>query len=107
MATDTQTERRRRELAEWVGVVRQLVEQVGGWARDRGWAVTASERRLEESKYGAYEAPELAIRAPSGIVYLEPVGRDVAAAQGRVDLLAWPSLTRMMLVREGDRWVLQ
>jgi hypothetical protein len=107
MSVETESKRRERELEHWRALVKQLVDQVRTWARDRGWPVTESERRIEESRYGVYVLPELAIRAPSGTAYLEPVARDVAGAQGRVDLLAWPSLTRMMLVREGDRWVLQ
>lgn len=98
---------RRAELSEWIADVRQLAYQVRAWCEDRGWAVTESQKRLDESVYGTYDVPELMIRSPSGSIYLEPIARDVAGARGRVDLLAWPSLTRMMLVRKGNRWVLQ
>jgi len=95
------------ELKDWVSVVEQLAHQVESWCQQRNWAVSISERRISESAYGEYAVPELMIRSPSGTVYLEPVARDVAGARGRVDLLAWPSLTRMMLIRRGKDWVLQ
>jgi hypothetical protein len=107
MAKAGEADRRARELAEWTGDVEELARQVRTWCDERGWAVSASEKQIEESAYGTYGVPELMIRSPSGMVYLEPVARDVAGARGRVDLLAWPSLTRMMLVRKANRWVLQ
>jgi len=99
--------RRSKELTEWVADVERLAREVRAWCEDRGWAVSTSERRIEESAYGTYTVPELMIRSASGVIFLEPVARDVAGARGRVDLLAWPSLTRMMLVRKGNRWTLQ
>jgi hypothetical protein len=107
MAEANDPDRRARELADWIAEVEQLAQEVRAWCDARGWAVSPSERRIEESAYGTYAVPELMIRSPSGPVYLEPVARDVAGARGRVDLLAWPSLTRMMLVRKANRWVLQ
>lgn len=107
MAEANDADRRARELADWIAEVGQLAHEVRTWCEDRGWAVSASEKQIAESAYGTYEVPELMIRSPSGLVYLEPVARDVAGARGRVDLLAWPSLTRMMLVRKAKRWVLQ
>lgn len=107
MAVANDAGSRARELADWVADVGQLAQEVRAWCETRGWAVSASAKRIEESAYGTYEVPELMIRSPSGPVYLEPVARDVAGARGRVDLLAWPSLTRMMLVRKAKRWVLQ
>ena len=77
--------------------------QVRAWCEERGWLVNESEKRIEESAYGTYTVPQLMIRSPSGAVYLEPVARDVAGARGRVDLLAWPSLTRMLLIRQRNR----
>ena len=40
-------------------------------------------------------------------MYVEPVARDVVKADGRVDLYAFPSMNRMMLVRVGGKWVLK
>src|SRR3954462_9903820 len=104
MAVESAEQKGERELTDWKRSLEELIQQVRAWAQDRGWAVSASERRIDESRYGEYVVPELAIRAPSGIVYVEPIGRDVAGADGRVDILACPSLTRMMLVRHDDQW---
>jgi hypothetical protein len=35
------------------------------------------------------------------------VARDVVAGDGLVDVYAWPTLRRMLLVRLGDRWELR
>ena len=32
------------------------------------------------------------------------MARGIAKGDGRVDLVAWPSLTRMLLIRVGDTW---
>lgn len=107
MAEAIDADRRAKELADWVADVEQLAHQVRDWCEHRGWPVNVSEKQLQESAYGSYKVPELMTRSPSGLVYLEPVALDVGGARGRVDLLAWPSLTRMMLVRKARRWVLQ
>jgi len=54
---------------------------------------------------GTYNVPVLGIpRLRSRALEPTPARR---ARDGRVDLLAWPSLNRMMLIRASDRWVVK
>ena len=57
--------------------------------------------------------PVLTIHAPQGRLILEPIARGIVGAQGRVDLYAWPSLFKVLLLhkpRGKDRpleWVVR
>jgi hypothetical protein len=86
---------------EWLQVVEALGRQVRGWAEQRGWTVTEERREINEERLGIYQAPVLQIETPHGSVFLEPIARDVGGADGRVDLYAWPTLYRVMLLRGG------
>ena len=57
--------------------VRQLIDQVAAWAKQRKWAVDRQEKQIRQSRLGDYEVPLLVVRAPAGLVYLEPVARYV------------------------------
>ena len=61
---------------------------------------------LAEQQFGHYQAPALVMESPWGEVWLEPVGRNVIGGKGRVDLMAYPSGARVMLIRsfERDAW---
>src|SRR5436305_14264454 len=96
------------ERDEWVTAVDELVKQVETWARDQGWTIARAERDLTERSIGTYRVPVLEIHTPAGEVHLEPAGHDVLGARGRVDLYAWPSLYRVMLLLNGDgRWTVR
>lgn len=107
MATTITPRTAPRERKDWLATLCELVDQVESWARARKWAVERSTRQIEESRLGTYSAPVLDILTPSGRVQLEPVARDIAKGEGRVDLVAWPSLTRMLLIRSRGAWKLK
>jgi hypothetical protein len=93
---------------EWLGAIDALREQVKGWAEAQGWRVDQSEREVIEEQIGAYHVPVLEIDTPRGQVVLEPKGQDLVGARGRVDLYAWPTLYRVMLLRKpGQDWVVR
>jgi hypothetical protein len=93
---------------EWLQAVGELEQQVRQWAEAQGWTVEQSEREVDDAYIGTYKAPVLEISTPQGNVHLEPIGIDVPGARGRVDLRAWPSLYRVMLMRKPDqRWVVR
>lgn len=80
-----------------------LADKVQAWADQeaaaRGWHVEREEKELaEEVVGGAYRVPVVTIHAPQGRLILEPIARGTVGAQGRVDLYAWPSLFRVMLL---------
>ncbi len=81
-----------------------LADEVQAWAGQeaaRGWRVEREEKELaEEVVGGAYRVPVVTIIAPQGRLVLEPIARGTVGAQGRVDLYAWPSLFRVMLLHK-------
>jgi hypothetical protein len=94
--------------AEWLGAIDSLEHQVHEWAEQQGWAVSRSERELDEQSLGTYKVPILEIETPRGEVVLEPVGQDTLGGWGRVDLSAWPSLYRVRLLwKSGQNWVVR
>lgn len=91
----------------WLSLVEELTRQVEGWAKNRNWPVHRDHKQIQETVIGSYTVPVLNILTPSGTVQLDPVARSIANADGRVDLIAWPSLTRMLLVHIGNAWILK
>jgi hypothetical protein len=96
------------ERACWQRAVSALKEQVEAWARAQGWPVAERSQSVTDDSIGTYEVPILEIDTPKGRVVLEPIGRDILGAHGRVDLYAWPTHYRVMLLRTGDdQWVVR
>ena len=102
----------------WERDTAMLADDIEAWAGQeaaaRGWRAEREEKELaEEVVGGAYRVPVVTIHAPQGRLILEPIARGTVGAQGRVDLYAWPSLFRVMLLhkpRSKDRsleWVVR
>ncbi len=88
---------------EWEKEAARLADDVQAWANEaaRGWRVERDEKELsEEAVGGVYRVPMVTIHAPQGRLILEPVARAAFRAEGRVDLSAWPSLFRVMLLHK-------
>lgn len=98
-------------IQEWTAAAGALLHQVEQWvAEDRPeWRIEYSSADVTEVSSGSYTIPVLEIVAPNGRLMLEPVGRDVYGARGRIDLYAWPSMYRVMLLRSfaSDEWVIR
>lgn len=95
---------------QWVEQVTDLVRQVEEWATGaqdtRQWTVERETHAIEEEVVGgAYVVPGLRVSAGDDELRLEPVARGVLHADGRVDLYAWPSLFRVMLLRKNGEWI--
>jgi len=91
---------------EWLGAVDALRQQVKGWAEKQGWEVDQSEREIVEEDLGAYNVPVLEIATPEGEVFLQPAGHDLLGGGGRVDLYAYPTLYRVMLLHKDEpNWI--
>ena len=90
------------------GRARRRRHGAGAWS-----ARSRSGRRTWSVARTAYRVPVVTIHAPQGRLILEPIARGTLGAQGRVDLHAWPSLFRVMLLhrpRGKDRpleWVVR
>ena len=88
----------------WVALVGRLMAKIEDWARGEGWEVARIVKTHQESAIGRYSAPDLRIRTDSGVLDVEVTARSVIGADGRVDLCAFPSLHRMLLIRTEDGW---
>ena len=94
----------------WLIAVNQVLDDVEEWVgQEREWNISRDETEIdEEALGGTYKAPVLQIGTPQGHIILEPIARAVLGAQGRIDLYAWPSLFRVMLLLQEDQsWVVQ
>lgn len=94
--------------AEWQQAVEALMAEVRAWAEAQGWTVEPVSHTLTEEPLGTYTVPGLEIRTPRGQLLLEPAGRNVAGALGRVDFSVWPTMVRVMLLRQADEtWIIK
>jgi hypothetical protein len=92
---------------QWLRDIEPIVTDVSSWSADIGWIVHRKEKPEHERALGDYTVPVVEIKTPAGHLIVEPVARAVVGADGRIDLYAWPSLHRMMLIRAGGQWRLK
>jgi hypothetical protein len=59
---------------------------------------------LDEENLGQYAVPDLVIRLPEGRISMDVIGHDIIGAEGRVDISAFPSFNRMVLLRKAGKW---
>lgn len=89
--------------AQWLTLLDELFQDIASWSEDRDWLVHRDKKKLEEP-FGTYQAPYLAIRTPQGRFVVNPIARYVMSADGRVDMEAWPSFNRAVILRDGGKW---
>lgn len=87
------------ERSRWIELVSTFANEVANWARERNWRVAITHVKRSEELLGTYEVPTLIIQTERGAVRIEPVARVVKGALGRIDLYAYPTLFRVMLLR--------
>jgi hypothetical protein len=97
------------EREEWIETIHELFVQITGWAAARKWTVSTKSLELTEDLLGTYQVPSLTLQTGRGAVMLEPVARRVMGAAGRIDLYAYPSLFRVMLLRstKDGQWLIR
>jgi hypothetical protein len=93
-----------RPSLEWLGEIERLVEQVESWSAELGWETARGITRSGGDTNHEYEAPSLRVTAPFGTLIFEPKLAPVLGALGRVDLVSYPRMDRVMLLRTGDLW---
>jgi hypothetical protein len=96
------------EKQDWIKRVEQLARQVSGWARDAGWEVHGATKTIQERTLGEYAVPHLTIKRDGGELFLDPIARHTLnrRSQGRVDLGAYPTLSRVMLLGSDEGWTI-
>jgi hypothetical protein len=94
---------------QWVETVRGFCDEAAKWSEAQGWKVERRELELTEELLGTYSVPMLTIKTQHGTVIVEPVARIVMGAVGRIDLYAYPTLFRVMLLRSSrnGRWLIR
>lgn len=102
MATDVANDKQ-----QWLEDVRRLLDEIQSWCEAERWLVHRQAKKIRERKFGEYEVDALTVKGPQGHLCVDPVARFVMGAKGRVDLYAWPSLHRFMLVREDGAWIIR
>jgi hypothetical protein len=89
---------------DWVNRVERLVDQISQWAKAENWTFERREKPITEHLLGTYGLPELVIHVPGGQLVVNPIGLHVAGGNGRVDLEAIPTLSRVRLLAAPDEW---
>lgn len=104
MATETLQSKAASKREAWIASVRDLCCEIAAWCEAERWFVDVHERRLREEEFGDYVLPELFVKAPGCRFTVEPVAGEIVGADGRVDIRAFPSDDRMLLIRRGEEW---
>jgi hypothetical protein len=84
---------------DWVHTINSLVNQISEWSQEENWTVEQQPRAINEETVGAYTAPDVTIKTPSGKLMLEVMGRGEPNGAGRVELAAWPTYFRVLLLQ--------
>ncbi|MCX5670834.1 MAG: hypothetical protein NTU94_05880 [Planctomycetota bacterium] len=93
--------------AAWVSVLGKVIDEIEAWAEASSWPVSRKPKTISEEHIGTYAAPVLNIKPPGGWVVVEPIGQEVLGCDGRIDIYSFPTLHRVLLVREHGGWVLR
>ena len=92
-------------LREWRDAIEELIDQITRWCNELDWLVERKEGKvLHEDLTGEYSVPVLWIQTPRGRVIVEPVALYLVGVEGRVDIYAWPSLAKVILVDFDQGW---
>jgi len=93
--------------AAWVSVLPKVIDEIESWAEASSWPVIRKTKTISEEHIGTYAAPVLDIKTDEGWVVVEPIGQEVLGCDGRIDIYSFPTLHRVLLVREHGGWVLR
>ena len=98
-------------LSGWLQDLDSVLREVETWAAEEGWHTRRFYRRTSEDAFGEYDVPvlDIEVEEPHGRIVLEPVGRNVLGAAGRIDVYAWPAMLRVKLLRvpATNEWIVR
>jgi len=89
---------------EWLSALRDLFDTIRTWSESQGWSVHEDEKTISEEHVGRYKAPSLMIQCPGGRIHIDPIGCNIIGAHGRIDILSFPSLNRLLLIKINSDW---
>jgi hypothetical protein len=92
---------------QWISRIKSVIEEVTGWAEAEGWRSERDCKTIEEKTLGEYEAPRLTIYMPEGEILVQPVAlRTLSGNNGRIDIEAIPTLSRVKLLGRPEGWTI-
>lgn len=89
----------------WLILLEETLTQIADWAESANWQIASSPKTIREPKLGTYKTRMVRIRTPYNALSVIPVGREIAGADGRIDIESWPEMSRVVLLRRSGRWV--
>src|SRR6476469_1522747 len=89
---------------DWIERVGRLVDQIEQWSKAENWPTERHQKSVTEQSLGTYSVPELVVRPPGGELIVTPIALNVAGGNGRVDLEAVPTLSRVKLIGGNSGW---
>ena len=95
------------ERDQWIADLDTLMTDIQSWAEAAGWDVRRKLIDREESGLGEFQAPALTLGRPGDRIYAVPTARHILGGDGRVDLEAFPGITRLAIVRRKGKWQLR
>jgi hypothetical protein len=87
---------------EWIAAVNELVARVEGWCKEMEWATRRAPKRIEEESLGKYEVPMLLMQQWDVRLLMDPVGRTIVGAAGRVDFYVLPQYDDLAVLYRND-----
>ena len=91
----------------WINLVEELCSTIKTWTEEQGWIAHQDEKIITEEHIGSYTVPILIIQSSQGRVHVDPIGRNIIGAEGRVDICSFPMLNRMLIVRLKNKWIIK
>lgn len=93
-----------RRHQEWRDDVTSLITEIEQWASTQKWVATRGQTTVRDDVLGTGELPSLRVQVRNAQISVTPVGSDLAGQGGRVDLDAFPTLSRVKLIRSAEGW---
>lgn len=91
------------EREAWVQATNRLLDEITQWAAVKNWSVRREARVITEEALGTYTVSDAVIETPEGQLMLQVKARGVPQAAGRVELFAWPTLYRVLLLHRANQ----
>jgi hypothetical protein len=94
------------ELEEWQADLHALFDQIIAWLgeMDIKPQITRHRIQINEQRYGLYEAEELLITHQGHQMKVRPIARQVAGADGRVDILGIEGPFILVNLKDQGGW---
>lgn len=89
---------------DWIARVNALVDQIEAWAQAENWETERHQKQINERLLGAYAVPELVVRLQGGYLTVNPIALHTVGGNGRIDIEAIPTLSRVKLVGVEGGW---